>query len=174
MDDEAARLDAETVDRVRDGPPQKPQCPWVEKDATKDYLVSLNPGNYWILWDGRRVDGAFSNMIGTVQLSASAFKPSDVSPTILLAQLGQVEPSAAGVSLEPVLRFDIRLRDRGGKDLGLLSRLRDVLPGRYAFGLTGRGPDGKVLPAGRYSLGLRAFPAAGGRAVTRSVVFTVK
>src|SRR5712692_10548988 len=40
----------------------------LEKDATKDYLVSLNPGNYWILWDGRRVDGAFSNMIGTVQL----------------------------------------------------------------------------------------------------------
>jgi hypothetical protein len=115
-----------------------------------------------------------SKLIGTVQLSAAAFKPSDVSPAILLVQLGQVEQGTAGVSLEPVLRLDIRLRDHRGKDLGLLSRLRDVLPGRYAFGLTGRGPDGNVLPAGRYSLGLRAFPVAGGQAVTRSVVFTIK
>jgi hypothetical protein len=115
-----------------------------------------------------------SKLIGTVQLSSSAFKPSDVSPAVLLAQLGQVEQGAASISLEPVLRFDIRLRDHVGKDLGLLSRLRDVLPGRYAFGLTGRGPDGKVLPAGRYSLDLRAFPSAGGRVVTRSVVFTLK
>jgi hypothetical protein len=113
-------------------------------------------------------------LIGAVQLSSAAFKPSDVSPAILLVQLGQVEQRAAGVSLEPVLRLDIRLRDHGGKDLGLLSRLRDVLPGRYAFGLTGRGPDGSVLPAGRYSLGLLAFPAAGGRAVTRSVAFTIR
>jgi len=113
-------------------------------------------------------------LIGAVQLSSAAFKPSDVSPAILLVQLGQVEQGAAGISLEPVLRLDIRLRDHAGKDLGLLSRLRDVLPGRYTFGLTGRGPDGNVLSAGRYSLGLLAFPAAGGRAVTRSVVFTIK
>jgi hypothetical protein len=113
-------------------------------------------------------------LIGAAQLSSAAFKPSDVSPAVLLVQLGQVEQGPAGVSLEPVLRLDIRLRDHRGKDLGLLSRLRDVLPGRYAFGLTGRGPDGNVLPAGRYSLGLRAFPVAGGRAVTRSVVFTIK
>jgi subtilisin family serine protease len=113
-------------------------------------------------------------LIGTVQLSSPAFKPSDLSPAILFVQLGQVDEGAAGVSLEPVLRLDIRLRDQRGKDLGLLSRLRDVLPGRYAFGLTGRGPDSNVLPAGRYSLGLLAFPAAGGRAVMRSVAFTVK
>ncbi len=113
-------------------------------------------------------------LIGTAQLSATSFKPSDVSPAILLVQLGQVEHGAAGVSLEPVLRLDIRLRGHNGQDLGLLSRLRDVLPGRYTFGLTGRGPNGTVLPAGRYSLSLLAFPAAGGRAVTRSVVFTVR
>jgi hypothetical protein len=113
-------------------------------------------------------------LIGSAQLSAAAFKPSDISPAILLVQLGQIEQGAAGISLEPVLRLDIRLRDHRGKDLGLLSRLRDVLPGRYTFGLTGRGPSGGVLPPGRYSLSLLAFPAAGGRAVTRSVFFTVK
>jgi hypothetical protein len=113
-------------------------------------------------------------LIGTVQLSTRAFKPSDVSPAIVLVQLGRVGTREAGVSIEPVLRFDIRLRNRVGRDLGLLSRLRDVLPGRYAFGLTGRGPNGGVLPGGLYSLALRAFPAAGGPPVTRSVDFTIK
>lgn len=113
-------------------------------------------------------------LIGTTQLSAPAFKPSDLSPAILLVQLGQVETGAAGLSLEPVVRLDIRLRNRAGGDLGLLSRLRDLLPGRYTFGLTGRGPNGGVLPAGRYSLALLAFPAAGGPAVARSVDFTIR
>jgi hypothetical protein len=113
-------------------------------------------------------------LIGSVQLSARKFKPSDVAPSILLVQLGQVETRESGLSIEPVLRLDIRLRDAHGRDLGLLSRLRDVLPGRYAFGLTGRGPNGGTLPPGRYSLGLRAFPAVGGQPVTRSVDFTVR
>jgi len=114
------------------------------------------------------------SLIGSVQLSSKAIKPSDVSPAVLLVRVGTVEAGSAGVSLQPVLRLDIRLVDNAGRDLGLLSRLRDVLPGRYAFGLTGRGPNGGVLPAGRYSLRLLAFPAAGGRAVTRSVVFTIR
>src|SRR5207342_2258477 len=62
-------------------------------------------------------------LIGTVQLSTRAFKPSDVSPAIVLVQLGRVGTREAGLSIEPVLRFDIRLRNRAGKDLGLLSRL---------------------------------------------------
>ncbi len=115
-----------------------------------------------------------TGLIGTVQLSARAFKPSDVAPAILLVQLGRIETREAGLSIEPVLRLDIRLRDGHGHDLGLLSRVRDVLPGRYTFGVTGRGPGGGVLPAGRYSLALRAFPAVGGPPVTRSVDFTIR
>jgi hypothetical protein len=88
-------------------------------------------------------------LIGGAQLSAASFKHSDVSPSILLVQLGRLGEGAVGLSVEPVLRLDIRLHDSSGKDIGLLSRLRDVLPGRYAFGLTGRGPNGHVLPAGR-------------------------
>jgi hypothetical protein len=113
-------------------------------------------------------------LIGAVQLSASAFKPSDVSPKILLVQLGQVVQGTGGVSLQPLLRFDIRLRDRRRRDLGLLARLRDVLPGRYTFGLTGRSPKGNILASGRYSLDLLAFPAAGGLPVRRSVTFTIR
>jgi hypothetical protein len=115
-----------------------------------------------------------SSLIGSVQLSASKFKPADASPAVLLVQLGGVQTGGAGVSLEPVTRLDILLLDHRGKVLGLLARVRDVLPGRYAFGLTGRGPNGGRLPVGRYSLRLLAFPPAGGRAVGRSVVFTVR
>ena len=92
----------------------------------------------------------------------------------MLVRVGTVETGSAGVSLQPALRLDIRLLDNAGRDLGLLSRIRDLLPGRYAFGLTGRGPNGGVLPVGRYSLRLLAFPAAGGHAVTRTVRFTIR
>src|SRR5206468_11202690 len=40
----------------------------LEKDASKDYLIPLSKGTYWILWDGRRTDGAPSNLMGKVQL----------------------------------------------------------------------------------------------------------
>jgi hypothetical protein len=114
------------------------------------------------------------DLIGEAQLSALAFKPSDASPAVLLTQVGAIETADGGVSIEPVTRLDIHLLDPKGRDLGLLARLRDVLPGRYAFGLTGRGPNGGVLHPGRYSLRLLAFPAAGGPAVGRSVKFTIR
>jgi len=113
-------------------------------------------------------------LIGEVQLSVASFKPSDASPAVLLAQVGRVVSADGAVSLEPVTRLDIHLLDPKGRDLGLLARVRDVLPGRYAFGLTGRGPKGGVLPAGRYTLRLLAFPAGGGTAVGKSVMFTIR
>ena len=45
--------------------------------------------------------------------------------------------------------------------LGLLARLRDVLPGSYAFGLTGRGPGGGALARGPYRLRVVAIPPDG-------------
>ena len=47
---------------------------------------------------------------------------------------------------------------------GSLARLRDVLPGRYTFGLTGRGPDGQLLPPGDYVLRIVAYPVERGPA----------
>src|SRR5436309_3384762 len=40
----------------------------LDKDQSKDYLISLDKGFYWIIWDGRRTDGAPRNLIGRVQL----------------------------------------------------------------------------------------------------------
>ncbi len=115
-----------------------------------------------------------TGLIGTVQLSSTRFKPSDVTPAVLVAQLGEVEQLSGGPSFEPLLHLDIQLRTRRGRNLGLLTRLRDVLPGRYAFGVTGRGPNGKALHSGRYALRLVAFPSAGGKPVVRSVLFALK
>ena len=71
------------------------------------------------------------------------------------------------------LRLDLDLSTASGKPLGLLARLRDLLPGRYAFGLTGRGPGGHILPPGRYRLLLVAYPTAGGPPSTAAVAFSI-
>ena len=63
-----------------------------------------------------------------------------------------------------------------GRRLGVLARLHDVLPGRYAFGVTGRGPYGKTLAPGDYVVRLRAHPVAGdagARATKVEVPFTI-
>jgi hypothetical protein len=52
-------------------------------------------------------------------------------------------------------------------------RVRDLLPGRYAFGLTGRDSEGDELEAGAYRLLLRAFPTDGAEPETRSVAFRI-
>ena len=61
-----------------------------------------------------------------------------------------------------MLRLDVELRTAAGKRLGLLARLRDLLPGRYAFGITGHGPNGQLLEPGRYELRVLAWPTGGG------------
>jgi hypothetical protein len=58
--------------------------------------------------------------------------------------------------------------------VGLLARLRDVLPGRYTFGLTGRGPDGQLLPPGDYSLRVIAYPVEQVPPDRRRLAFTLR
>ena len=72
--------------------------------------------------------------------------------------------------------LELELWTARGKRLGVLAHLRDLLPGRYAFGLTGRGPDGKELRPGRYVLRLHASAVDaedGARATIARAVFTV-
>ena len=55
--------------------------------------------------------------------------------------------------------LEVELWTAAGKKLGTLARLRDLLPGRYALGLTGRGVSGRALAPGRYVLRLQARSA---------------
>ncbi len=114
------------------------------------------------------------DLIGDVRLSERSFSPSDLTPAVVSMRLGTIERIRGRDVLQPVRRLDVSLRDGGGQVLGLLARLRDVLPGQYAFGLTGRGPDGARLETGLYQLRLVAWPAAGGPPARRTVRFAVE
>jgi subtilisin family serine protease len=108
-------------------------------------------------------------LIADVEMSAASFKPSDSAPAVVSLTAGRV---AAG-ELRPLARLDLELW-RGGGKVGVLVRLRDLLPGRYAFGLTGRDPTGEELEPGRYRLLLRAFPTDEARPTTRSLSFRIR
>ena len=115
-------------------------------------------------------------LLSSVALSHTKFAASDAAPAVLAFRAGNVDFDADGHALEPVERLVVELwRDRGAR-IGVLVRLHDLLPGRYAFGVTGRGPGGKQLRPGRYVLRVRAEPVAGdaGAAATRvDVPFTI-
>ena len=74
----------------------------------------------------------------------------------------------------PLSRLDLELWSVDKGRMGLLARLRDVLPGRYSFGVTGRDPVGAVLPSGDYQLRLVAFATDLGPPTIRTVGFTIK
>jgi hypothetical protein len=114
------------------------------------------------------------DLIGDVELSERRLSPSDLTPAVLSIRLGTIERVRGRDVLQPVRRLDVSLHDAEGEALGLLARLRDVLPGQYAFGLTGRGPDGRRLAPGPYELQLVAWPAAGGSPARRTVRFAVE
>jgi subtilisin family serine protease len=108
-------------------------------------------------------------LLGDVAISSTSFEPSDSAPAVLTLTAGRV----AGGELRPVARLDLELW-RGGRKLGVLVRLRDLLPGRYSFGLTGRDGTGDELAPGRYRLLLKAFPTDEERPTTRSLEFRIR
>ncbi len=113
-------------------------------------------------------------LLGPLSLSAATPKPSERKPAIVAFRAGRVIRARSGSEVVPVLRLDVELWRADGKRIGLLVRLRDLLPGRYAFGLTGRGPGGAVLAPGRYRLRVYAWPTGGGPADSRSIAFSIR
>ena len=113
------------------------------------------------------------SLISAVALSASSFKPSDITPAVLSFAAGRVVPAPTGAQVHPVARLDIELWS-GGKRLGLLARLRDLLPGRVVYGLTGRDPDGNLLEPGRYRIRLVAVPTSESARTVRTIPFRIK
>ncbi|HEY7002659.1 MAG TPA: S8 family serine peptidase [Gaiellaceae bacterium] len=103
----------------------------------------------------RPADG---KLVDSVALSNWQFAPSKAAPVVLAFRAGSAVAGPGGERIEPVGLLDLELWTPKGKRLGVIARLRDLLPGRYAFGLTGRGPNGKPLAPGTYVLRLRAQP----------------
>ncbi len=101
-------------------------------------------------------------LLGRTTLSAHAFAASDTTPALLSVDAGRVLKRDERPDIRPLARLDVELWRADGTRVGLLARLRDVLPGRYTFGLTGRGPDGRLLAPGGYVIHLVAVPVDGG------------
>jgi hypothetical protein len=117
-------------------------------------------------------------LLGGIHLSTAAFAPSDEQPALLTFDAGTVTqaPGTDGTRTEvaPVSLLDVVLWTGSGHRIGLLARLRDLLPGRYQFGLTGRDPAGAALPPAEYEIRLAAYPTLRGAATRRVVRFRIK
>jgi hypothetical protein len=114
------------------------------------------------------------DLIGSATLSAKSFGRSDTKPALLAFDAGRVLEVDGRPEIRPVRQLDVVLRRTDGTTVGLLARLRDVLPGRYTFGLTGRGPDGQLLPPGNYDLRVIAYPVEQGPPDRRQLLFTLR
>ena len=110
-------------------------------------------------------------LLASVRLSTNSFRPSDNAPAVLSFQAGRI---VGGGQLAPVARLDLELLAPNGKQLGVLAQLRNLLPGRYAFGLTGRDAEGDTLEPGRYLVQLTAYPTGTGAPSKTSVVFAIR
>lgn len=114
------------------------------------------------------------NLLGQTALSQRTFAASDTAPAVLSLQAGIVLNVAGTDEVQPLERLDIELWTGNGKRVGVIARLRDVLPGRYAFGITGRDPGGQRLKPGGYRLRIVAIPTGDGRTTTKFVQFRIK
>jgi hypothetical protein len=124
----------------------------------------------WVVTFGPPVD----TLLGPLHLSNDAFTPSDAAPALLTFQAGRILSVGGRAQVQPVALLELRMLRRDGTDLGALARLRDLLPGRYAFGLTGRSPAGSPLGRGRYLVRVIAYPSLGGAPSKKQVAFRIK
>jgi len=124
----------------------------------------------WTILFGPRIPPGLASL----RLSSRTFAPSDAAPALLSFVAGSVPRSGDGPDVLPLLHLDLELWSAEGGRVGLLARLRDVLPGRYSFGVTGRDPTGAVLPSGKYQLRLIAYGTDGGPPTTRTLGITIK
>jgi hypothetical protein len=114
------------------------------------------------------------DLIAGATLAERSFRASDTKPILLGVDAGRVLDVDGRPEIRPLRQLDVLVYRRDGTGLGLLARLRDVLPGRYTFGLTGRGPDGQLLPPGDYELRIRAFPVEPGPPSRRRLLFSIR
>ena len=114
------------------------------------------------------------DLIQAATLSERSFAASDTKPALLAVDAGRLLEQQGKLEIRPVSRLDVQLWRTNGTEVGTLARLRDVLPGRYTFGITGRGPDGQVLAPGTYEIRVVAYPVDIGLATRRKLTFTLE
>jgi hypothetical protein len=112
------------------------------------------------------------DLISRVTIVPTDKRVSDATPSVLSLVAGAVtvtpDPQIRAVDLLEVQLW------RGTSLIGVLARRRELLPGRYTFGLTGRGPSGERLRAGKYVVRVVAWPGDGTRRQAETVEYRVR
>jgi hypothetical protein len=121
---------------------------------------------------GREVHVPWAILFGS--RTEPSFRPSDAGPALLSFVAGAVSRFSGRTAVEPLSRLDLELWSPDGGRIGRLARLRDVLPGRYSYGVTGRDPTGALLPGGDYELRLLAYGTDPGPPTSRTISFSIK
>jgi hypothetical protein len=138
-------------------------------------IVSLKVGTnraYRVPWSLRVAASEPLDLIADARLSRRSFVVSDTAPVVLSLEVGRVTGTLQR-EIRPARRVDVELLNDDDRNLGVLARLRDVLPGRYLFGLTGRSPAGAPLEVGSYRLRIVATPSGGGARSVRVLRFAI-
>jgi minor extracellular serine protease Vpr len=112
------------------------------------------------------------DLVSRVTLETTGTRVSDATPAALSFVAGSVaaspDPQVRAVELLEVELW------RGGTRIGLLARRHELLPGRYTFGLTGRGPTGARLGRGTFTVRLVAHPGDGTRRQSDTIEYRVR
>jgi minor extracellular serine protease Vpr len=112
------------------------------------------------------------DLISRVTIVPTDERVSDATPSVLSLVAGAVkatpDPQVRAVDLLEVQLW------RGTSLVGVLARRRELLPGRYTFGLTGRGSSGERLRAGKYAIRVVAWPGDGTRRQAETVEYRVR
>jgi minor extracellular serine protease Vpr len=112
------------------------------------------------------------DLLSQVVLQRTGERVTDATPAVVSFVAGAVV-EGDHPEIRPVGELEVQLW-RGGELRGVLSRRRELLPGRYTFGLTGRGPRGERLARGAYVVRLVALPQDGTRRQVESVDYLVR
>ena len=112
------------------------------------------------------------DLLSHVSLKTTGGRVSDATPAVLSMVVGGIVPGAEP-QIRPVDILDVQLW-RNGKLLGELAQSRELLPGRYTFGLTGRGPNGGRLRRGDYTVRVVARPGDGTRRQVETVDYRLR
>ena len=112
------------------------------------------------------------DLVTGLALETTGTRVSDATPAALSFVAGSVtatpDPQVRAVELLEVELW------RGDTRIGLLARRRELLPGRYTFGLTGRSPTGTRLRRGAFTIRVVAYPGDGTRRQADTIVFRVR
>ncbi len=99
------------------------------------------------------------DLLSQVSLTTTGDRIADATPAVVTFVAGAVG-DGPDPEIRPVGELEVQLW-RGSQLRGVLSQRRELLPGRYTFGLTGRGPRGERLARGSVRRAARRAP--GGR-----------